>query len=121
MADDVKLTIDGKEVTATPGTNVLQAAMDAGLYIPYLCYYPGMKAFGACRMCVVEFEEGGPPGQQASCTVPVADGMVVKTKSEGTTELRKGIAYPLVIGQNTGHGCEDSIGEGDVPGFDVDA
>ena len=103
MADDVKLTIDGKEVTATPGTNVLQAAMDAGLYIPYLCYYPGMKAFGACRMCVVEFEEGGPPGQQASCTVPVADGMVVKTKSEGTTELRKGI-MDLLISEHP-HGC----------------
>ena len=103
MADDVKLTIDGKEVTATPGTNVLQAAMDAGLYIPYLCYYPGMKAFGACRLCVVEFEEGGPPGQQASCTVPVADGMVVNTKSEGTTKLRKGI-MELVISEHP-HGC----------------
>ena len=103
MADDVKLTIDGIEVTAPKGTNVLQAAMNAGLYIPYLCYYPGMKAFGACRMCVVEFDEGGPPGQQASCTIPVSDGMVVNTKSEGTTTLRKGI-MELVISEHP-HGC----------------
>ena len=56
MADDITITIDGKEVTAKPGTNVLQAAMDAGFYVPYLCYYPGMKSFGACRMCVVEID-----------------------------------------------------------------
>ena len=103
MADEVRLTIDGVEVQASPGTNVLQAAMDAGMYIPYLCYHPSMKAFGACRMCVVEFEEGGPPGAQASCTVPVADGMVVNTRSEGMHGLRKGI-MELLISEHP-HGC----------------
>ena len=103
MADEITLTIDGVEVKAKPGTNVLQAAMDAGMYIPYLCYYPGMKAYGACRMCVVEFEEGGPPGAQASCTVTAADGMVVNTNSSGTVELRKGI-MDLVISEHP-HGC----------------
>ena len=75
MADDITITIDGKEVTAKPGTNVLQAAMDNGFYVPYLCYYPGMKSFGACRMCVVEID--GPRGTAtlASCTVPVGPDM----------------------------------------------
>ena len=103
MPDEVTLTIDGTEVKAAPGTNVLQAAIDAGMYIPYLCYYPGMKAFGACRMCVVELEEGGPPGAQASCTVSVADGMVVNTKSQAMTDLRRGI-MDLLISEHP-HGC----------------
>ncbi len=103
MADKITITVDGIEVKTQPGTNVLQAAMDAGIYIPYLCYYPGMKAFGACRMCVVNFEEGGPPGSPASCTVPAADGMVVTTSSDGVKDLRKGI-MELLISEHP-HGC----------------
>ena len=103
MADEIKLTIDGQQVVTRPGTNVLQAAMDADVYIPYLCYYPGMKSFGACRMCVVKFEEGGPPGSQASCTVPVADGMVVDTKSSEIVGLRRGI-MELLLSEHP-HGC----------------
>ncbi len=103
MPDDITITIDGTEVKTRPGTNVLQAAIDAGIYLPYLCYYPGMKAFGACRMCVVKFEEGGPPGNQASCTVPAADGMVVNTVSDDTKGVRKGI-LELLISEHP-HGC----------------
>ena len=103
MPDEITLTIDGAEVRTQPGTNVLQAAMDAGIYIPYLCYYPGMKAFGACRMCVVKFDEGGPPGNQASCTVPAADGMVVSTAADDTKAVRKGI-MDLLISEHP-HGC----------------
>ena len=103
MADEIKLTIDGQEIITSPGNNVLQAAMDASLYIPYLCYYPGMKAFGACRMCVVKFDEGGPPGTPASCTVPVADGMVVDTKSSEVVGLRRSI-MELLLSEHP-HGC----------------
>ena len=103
MPDEITITIDGAEVRTRPGTNVLQAAMDAGIYIPYLCYYPGMKAFGACRMCVVKFDEGGPPGNQASCTVPAADGMVVSTAADDTKAVRKGI-MELLISEHP-HGC----------------
>ena len=103
MANDITITIDGKEVTAKPGTNVLQAAMDAGFYVPYLCYYPGMKSFGACRMCVVEID--GPRGTAtlASCTVPVGPDMVVRTKTEPVTDLRRGI-MDLLISEHP-HGC----------------
>ncbi len=103
MADDLTITIDGKEVKAKPGTNVLQAAMDAGFYVPYLCYYPGMKSFGACRMCVVEID--GPRGTAtlASCTVPVGPDMVVRTKTDSVTDLRRGI-MDLLISEHP-HGC----------------
>ena len=101
MADEITLTIDGVEVKTSPGTNLLQAAMDAGIYIPYLCYYPGMKSFGACRMCVVEVEGGR--GSPASCTTPVADGMLVTTNSSGIVSLRRGIMEMLL--SEHPHGC----------------
>ena len=101
MADELTLTIDGTGVKAQPGTMIIQAAMDAGMYIPYLCYYPGMKPYGACRMCVVEVEGGG--GTPASCTTPVADGMTVRTNTPRLVDLRKGI-MELVISEHP-HGC----------------
>lgn len=101
MGKEITLEIDGVEIKTLPGTNVLQAAMDAGLYIPYLCYYPGMKSFGACRMCVVEIEGGR--GNPASCTTPVAEGMVVRTKTSQTQELRRGV-MDLLISEHP-HGC----------------
>ncbi len=101
MADQITLTVDGVEVTTSPNTNVLQAAIDAGVYIPYLCYYPGMKSFGACRMCVVEIE--GQRGTPASCTTPAADGMVVTTVGAGTVELRRGI-MDMLLSEHP-HGC----------------
>ena len=110
MPDEISLTIDGAEVRTKPGNNVLQAAMDAGVYIPYLCYYPGMKAFGACRMCVVKAEQPGPdgeyrplPGSPASCTVPVAEGMKVQTQSAEIVGLRRGI-MELLLSEHP-HGC----------------
>ena len=111
MTDEVTLTIDGEEVKAQPGTMVIQAAMDAGLYIPYLCYYPGMKPYGACRMCVVEGErpnprspgEFAPIGTPASCTTPVEEGLRVFTNTEKIVDLRKGIMEMLI--SEHPHGC----------------
>ena len=58
MTEPLKLSIDGVEITAKPGQTVLQAAIDNNVYIPYLCYWPGLKPYGSCRMCVVEVEGG---------------------------------------------------------------
>ena len=110
MADEITLTIDGAEVKTQPGTMIIQAAMDAGLYIPYLCYYPGMKPFGACRMCVVKAEQRTPdgeyrplPGSPASCTTPVSEGMIVHTNTSEIKGLRKGIMEMLI--SEHPHGC----------------
>jgi predicted molibdopterin-dependent oxidoreductase YjgC len=102
MADEITLKIDGQEVKTQPGKMIIQAAMDAGMYIPYLCYYPGMKPYGACRMCVVEIE-GGPPGMPASCTTPAADGMEVTTHSPKVDGLREGV-MDLLLSEHP-HGC----------------
>ena len=110
MADDITISIDGQEIPAQPGQMIIQAAMDAGLYIPYLCYYPGMKPFGACRMCVVTAESPGPdgsyrslPGSPASCTTPVSPGMRVTTNSGELQGLRRGI-MELLLSEHP-HGC----------------
>ncbi len=67
MGSDLTLFIDGKEIRTQPDKTIIQAAMDSGLYIPYLCYYPGLKPFGACRMCLVEVENSrGTPASTVS-------------------------------------------------------
>ncbi len=101
MSEDLKITIDGQAVPARPGQMVLEAAMEAEIYIPYLCYYPGTKPFGACRMCVVTVD--GRPGAPASCTTPVAPDMVVSTKTPEVVELRRGI-MDLLLSEHP-HGC----------------
>jgi NADPH-dependent glutamate synthase beta subunit-like oxidoreductase/pyruvate/2-oxoacid:ferredoxin oxidoreductase beta subunit/NAD-dependent dihydropyrimidine dehydrogenase PreA subunit len=75
----VKLTIDGKQVTAKSGGTVLSAARAAGIDIPALCHTEGMAAWGACRLCLIEVK--GLSKLQAACTTWVADGMVVKTST----------------------------------------
>ena len=101
MPDELSITINGQEVKATSDQMVIRAASDAGIYIPYLCYHPGMKPYGACRMCVVEVE--GAPGTPASCTLPVRDGMVVNTVSDPAVRVRDTI-LDLLLSEHP-HGC----------------
>jgi formate dehydrogenase major subunit len=73
----VTLTIDGRPVTVPEGTSIMRAAMEVGTPIPKLCATDMLDAFGSCRLCLVEIE--GRNGTPASCTTPVAEGMVVHT------------------------------------------
>ena len=94
MSDDITIAIDGVEIKTQPGKMVLEAAIDAGIYVPYLCYHPGMKPFAACRMCVVSVEGGR--GYPASCTLPVADGMRIRSESQDVNELRRSVMQMLI-------------------------
>ena len=85
----VSLTIDGQQVTVPEGTSIMRAAMQMGTQIPKLCATDMVDAFGSCRLCLVEIE--GRPGTPASCTTPVAAGMVVKTQTERLKTIRKGV------------------------------
>jgi NADH-quinone oxidoreductase subunit G len=87
MADLVTLTIDGKSVSAPVGTLVIDAAKKVGIEIPAFCYYEGFSLQAACRMCLVEVEKA--PKLLAGCTIPVAEGMVVKTESAPVVQARK--------------------------------
>ena len=90
----IGLTIDGKQVNTKEGSTVLEAAKEAGIYIPTLCYHPSLAPYGGCRLCIVEIE--GLRGFPTSCTTPVTNGMVVKTNSTQLQELRRGI-FELII------------------------
>jgi NADH-quinone oxidoreductase subunit G len=78
----VKLVIDGEEVIAPKGELLIRTAERLGTVIPRFCDHPLLDPAGACRQCLVEVEMGGRPmpKPQASCTMTVADGMVVKTQ-----------------------------------------
>jgi NADH-quinone oxidoreductase subunit G len=94
MADLVTLTIDGQQVQVPKGTLVINAARQQGIYIPSFCYYDGLSLQGACRMCLVEIEKT--PKLQTACTVPVAEGMVVRTDTEVIRRARKGMVEFLL-------------------------
>ena len=87
--ETVHLTIDGQPVDVPEGTSVMRAAALVGIDVPKLCATDSMKAFGSCRMCLVEVEGG--KGVPASCTTPCSDGMVVRTDTEQVQQLRRGV------------------------------
>lgn len=82
----ITLTIDGVEVSVPNGTTVLEAAKQAHINIPTLCYLKEINAIGACRICVVD---SGARSLQAACVLPAANGMVVKTNTPAVREARK--------------------------------
>ncbi len=86
---DATVTIDGRQVTVPAGTSVMRAAAVAGIDVPKLCATDSLKAFGSCRMCLVEVD--GARGTPASCTTPCADGMVVSTQTEQVQRLRRNV------------------------------
>ncbi|MGQ9675986.1 MAG: molybdopterin-dependent oxidoreductase [Chloroflexota bacterium] len=88
-ADEVTLTIDGKLVEVKRGTSVLNAARKAGVYIPHLCDHPSIKPYAGCRLCLVEIE--GRRGLDTSCTVPVAEGMVVRTDTPQIRQMQRDV------------------------------
>ena len=85
----ITLTVDGFEVSVPEGTSVMRAASEAGISVPKLCATDMLDAFGSCRLCLVEIE--GRAGTPASCTTPVAPGMVVHTQTGKLKDLRKGV------------------------------
>ena len=87
----ITLNIDGKDVEARQGQTILEAARDAGIYIPSLCYYPGVKPLPqvmpdqACRLCVVEANGS----VVLSCSTTTIEGMIVRTETPEVRELRR--------------------------------
>src|SRR5438552_13872412 len=88
-AATVTVEVDGRPVTVPDGTSVMRAAALAGVKVPKLCATDTMKAFGSCRLCLVEIE--GRKGYPASCTTLVADGIKVRTESDKLRHLRRGV------------------------------
>jgi formate dehydrogenase alpha subunit len=84
---EVRVTIDGQEVTVPGHFTILEAAQAGGITIPTLCAHPSLKPIGACRMCLVEIEKAR--GMHPACTYPVSDGLVVRTTSPALFAARR--------------------------------
>ena len=95
------LTIDGKQISASEGATLLQAAEEAGIKIPTLCHMEGVSDVGACRLCLVEV--AGVNKLLPACTTKVAEGMDVKTDSERLRKYRRMILELLFAERN--HVC----------------
>lgn len=87
--ETVSLEIDGQNVTVPAGTSIMRAAVEAGISIPKLCATDSVKAFGSCRLCLVEID--GRNGTPSSCTTPVSAGMEVHTQTDRLAKLRRGV------------------------------
>jgi len=87
----VTLKIDDKEVKAKKGMTILEAAKEAGIEIPTLCYHEKLAPYGACRICSVEVIRDGRTQIVASCGYPIKERLEVKTRSPGIDKIRKTI------------------------------
>src|SRR4051812_485948 len=95
-AKTITFSIDGREVQATEGTMLVDAAKNGDVEIPVFCYEPKLgQPVGACRMCLVEIE--GIPKLQTGCSTPVKDGMVVHTQTERVKGAQEAIVEFLLI------------------------
>lgn len=94
MADALRITVDGRPVAAEAGMTLLQACLDAGIYIPHLCSHPDLHPAGVCRLCAVEIE--GREGLLASCSTPAEDGMNVSTSTPLVKQVRR-LAAELLL------------------------
>ncbi len=92
----VTITVDGARILTPEGSNVLEAALEAGICIPNLCHVPGVTPLGACRVCVVEIIENGRRRLTASCTLEARDGMVIEAHSENVMRARRNIVELLL-------------------------
>lgn len=97
----ITVVIDGFEVTVPKGTLVIRAAEQLGIQIPRFCDHPLLEPVGACRQCLVDIEINGRafPKPQASCTIPVETGMIVKTQltSLVAEKAQRGVMELLLV------------------------
>ena len=98
MGKDTKMAsieIDGKKIETRDGAMVIEAADEAGIYIPRFCYHKKLSIAANCRMCLVEVEKAAKP--LPACATPVTDGMKIFTKSKKAIEAQKGVMEFLLI------------------------
>ncbi len=93
----VPFTLNGVELEAKQGENLLDACDRLGVHIPRFCYHPRMTPVGMCRMCLVEIDTGRGPALQPGCMMTVSPNMVVNTESEATVKAQDGVLELLLI------------------------
>ena len=115
MSETVTLTIDEHSVEAPKGQTILDAAKMVGVKIPHYCYHPGLHIVGSCRMCLVEIEKF--PKMQPSCATPVAEGMVVRTRTPQTLQNRQSVLEFLLANHPLDCPVCDQAGECELQNY----
>jgi NADH dehydrogenase/NADH:ubiquinone oxidoreductase subunit G len=87
MTTDVTIYIDGRQIVAPGGQNLLETARNNGIMIPGLCYHKKLTPTGACRLCVCKIK--GMNGLVASCTVRITEGMEVTAYDDELEDMRR--------------------------------
>ncbi|ATB26978.1 2Fe-2S iron-sulfur cluster-binding protein [Melittangium boletus] len=105
----VTCTIDGKEVIAKPGTNMIEAARSVGSIIPYFCYHPRLSIAANCRMCFVEASNA--PKMVPACQTPLAEGQVIKTTTPKVKEQQRAVMEFLLLNHPVDCSICDQAGE----------
>lgn len=95
MKRRMEIILDGQRIRVDEGKSILDAALENNIYIPHLCFRPGLDAFGACRLCLVETLDGR---LVTACETPVEDGMQVISDSDRLNRIRRVIASLLING-----------------------
>jgi NADH-quinone oxidoreductase subunit G len=106
----VTLTVDGKEVTVKPGTNMIEAAKQVRVEIPYYCYHPRLSIAANCRMCLVEVSPG-PPKLTPACQTAIAEGQVVRTNTPRVQEQQRAVMEFLLQNHPVDCAICDQAGE----------
>jgi NADH dehydrogenase/NADH:ubiquinone oxidoreductase subunit G len=113
----ILVIIDGREIEASEGMTILQAAKEVGVEIPTLCYYEKLKPYGGCRLCTVEAEIRGRTKLVAACLYPVEKDLIVRTRSEKVDKIRK-MLLELMLAHAPA--SEDLLALAEVYGADKD-
>jgi len=96
MTSTVTIEVNGVSVEVEHGTTLLEAAQFLGFPIPTLCHMEGLSPYGACRLCLVEIEDGGKSSLVSSCTYQAREGLKVRTASSRVVRTRKMIIELLL-------------------------
>jgi [NiFe] hydrogenase diaphorase moiety small subunit len=99
MSENFRFILDGRQIESKPGQTVLEAAEDAGGYIPGLCWMKGLTPFGSCRVCTVKVSGR----HQSACTQPAAPGLIVENDTGELRSLRRNLIDMLFVEGN--HFC----------------
>ena len=97
--EQIKITVNGIEMTGNKGDTILNIAAKNGVEIPNLCYSPNLKLYGACGLCLIEAE--GMPKLMRACSAVANDGMVLSTETPRVKKARK-IALELIMSDHEG-------------------
>ncbi|MDS4020851.1 MAG: 2Fe-2S iron-sulfur cluster-binding protein [Candidatus Competibacter sp.] len=105
MSEEQSFTLDGRRVPFQDGQTIMAAALDAGVYVPHLCFNREFAPHGSCRVCLVKVN-----GRiQAACTTPAATGQAVQSETGELREIRRGILQMLFVeGNHVCPACEKS-------------